>query len=238
MKAAGASTSGAVSRIQLFYRDRLLPRIVEAALGSGTERYRRRVTAELEGRVLELGFGSGRNLDFLPFTVTQVLAVEPSSGAWRLATDRIARSSASVQPTGSDAARIDLPAESVDHVLVTWSLCTIADIDAALSEAWRVLRPGGGIHFVEHGRSPDKSVARWQDRLTPVWRKLAGGCHLNRDVPALLGAAGFELESLEEFNLVRPQALGHCWIGSARKLAGTPQISRESDGGSACSPPS
>jgi SAM-dependent methyltransferase len=110
-----------------------------------------------------------------------------------------------------------LDSASVDHALTTWTLCTIPDVKRALSEVCRVLRPGGSLHFVEHGRSPDAKVARWQDRLTPLQRRLAGGCHLNRPIDLLVTQSGFELARLENYYLQGPKTFGYSFEGIATK---------------------
>ncbi len=144
--------------------------------------------------MLELGFGSGLNTRFYPDGVDVVEAVEPSDLGWELSERRRRRSPAPVQRVGLDGQRLAVPGTTYDAVLCTFTLCTIPDPQLALSEVRRVLRRGGALHFVEHGLAPTDTVQRWQRRLEPLQRRVAGGCHLTRDVPALLRAAGFELE--------------------------------------------
>jgi len=122
-----------------------------------------------------------------------------------------------VEYVGLDGARLPVESESIDHVLVTWSICTIPDVDAALCEMKRVLRSNGQLHFVEHGLSPDANVAKWQDRLTPVQRWWAGGCHLNRPIDALIEKAGFELTRLETFYARGPKPTGYMYEGVATR---------------------
>lgn len=153
----------------------MLPRLVDLVLGRAFEETRARVAAGVSGQVLEVGFGSGRNVPHYPDTVTRVRAVDPATGARGIAARRIAASSIPVEFVGSDGQDLPLPTASVDHVLITWSLCTIPDPARALAEVHRVLRPGGGLHFVEHGRAPDPRTTRWQDRLTPA-RSWAAAC--------------------------------------------------------------
>ena len=152
-----------------WWSERVLPRAVNRVLDTPEVNQRRaRVCRGLAGTVLEVGFGSGLNVAFYPAEVRQVLAVEPSEVAWRLADARRAASAASFTRAGLDGQRLELPDASVDAALSTYTLCTIPDLPAALNEIRRVLRPGGALHFLEHGRSPDPSVASWQRRLTPA----------------------------------------------------------------------
>lgn len=200
------------------YRDHILPRIVERACGlAGLEPLRRRVCAGLRGEVVEIGFGSGHNVPFYPREVTRVLAVEPADLAWRLADARIAASPVAVERSGLDGQRLTLGDESVDTALVTFSLCTIPDVLAALAEVRRVLRPEGTVHFVEHGLAPDGDVRRWQRRLEPIQKRLAGGCHLTREPVALLEAAGFAIVEVDQFyQQDAPRPLGALSLGVAR----------------------
>jgi len=147
--------------------------------------------------VLEVGFGSGRNVPHYPASVSRVRAVDPATVGRRLAADRVAASQVPVEYVGLDGKLLPVDDGTVDHVLVTWTLCTIPDVDQALREMRRVLRPGGTLRFVEHGKAPDDSVARWQDRLTPIQRRLFGGCHLNRPIDALIERSGFTMTALD-----------------------------------------
>ena len=157
------------------YQDRILPRLTDVAMSRREfTAIRARVSAGLQGEVLEIGFGSGLNVPYYPAAVTRVLAVDPATAGRKLAAARVAASPVPVEYTGLDGQALPLEAASVDHVLTTWTLCTIPDAAQALAEVCRVLRPGGSLHFVEHGRSPDARVAAWQDRLTPWQRRLAG----------------------------------------------------------------
>lgn len=199
-----------------FYEDRILPRIVDLTLsGPAVARIRARVCAGLSGEVLEVGFGSGRNVPHYPATVQRVRAVEPAEAARRLAADRVADSPVTIEHVGLDGTHLPVDSGSVDHVLVTWTLCTIPDVQGALAEMHRVLRPGGVLHFVEHGRAPDPRVARWQDRLTPLQRRVAGGCHLNRPIGSLVRGAGFEVRDLDTYYALRPKVFGHFYEGTA-----------------------
>jgi ubiquinone/menaquinone biosynthesis C-methylase UbiE len=178
---------------------------------------RERVTAGLAGDVLEIGFGSGRNLPHLPSSVNRLLAVEPAAVGRKLASRRIAEAPIPVEFVGADGQELPLADASVDHVLVTWTLCTIPDVDRALREIHRVLQPGGTLHFVEHGRSPRPGVAQWQDRLTPLWGVLFGGCHLNRSIDALIEGAGLGLDAIRTYNMGGPELMGYAYEGVAKK---------------------
>ncbi|MGY6499857.1 MAG: class I SAM-dependent methyltransferase [Acidimicrobiales bacterium] len=197
------------------YEDRVLPRIIDITIGRAFDPVRARVAAGLSGDVLEIGFGSGRNVAHYPDAVRRVLAVEPSPGARRLAEPRIAAGSTPVEMIGLDGQDLALDDQAVDHVLVTWTLCSIPDVDRALAEIHRVLRPGGRLHFVEHGRSPDPRIARRQRRLGPVWRRAFGGCHLDRPIPELIARAGL-VPQVETYEL-RPRFVGYTYEGTAAK---------------------
>ena len=181
-----------------FYRQHVLPRLVDRACNSGElRRWRRQVTAGLSGTVVEIGFGSGLNVPAYPLGVELVYAVEPASTARRLAEERIAESHVRVEHVGLRGESIPLDDGTCDGALSTFTLCTIPDVERALAEVRRVLRPGGRFHFLEHGLSPDDSVATWQRRVEPAQKLLADGCHLTRDPLELVSAAGFEIEWTE-----------------------------------------
>jgi ubiquinone/menaquinone biosynthesis C-methylase UbiE len=203
-----------------FYDEQVLPRVIDVMLGAKEMApLRERVTAGVEGEVLEVGFGSGRNVPFYPATTTRVRAVDPATVGRKLAAERVAASRVPVEYVGLDGEALPLPDESVDHVLTTWTLCTIPDVDRALGEIRRVLRPGGALHFLEHGRSPDAKVAVWQDRLTPLQRRIAGGCHLNRPIDDLVRGAELEITTLDRYYLKGPKSLGSMYEGVAVKVA-------------------
>lgn len=183
-----------------FYRDRALPRLINRVCGAAsTVPNRRRVCAGLHGRVLEIGFGSGLNLPHYPGAVTSVDAVEPADLAWRLAADRVAASGPPVRRAGLDGQSLPFADDTFDTALSTWTLCTIPDVGAALREVRRVLKPGGTLHFLEHGLAPDAPVRRWQHRLEPLQKRLAGGCHITREVADLVTDAGFVVTELDAF---------------------------------------
>jgi ubiquinone/menaquinone biosynthesis C-methylase UbiE len=203
-----------------FYNDQVVPRVIDVMLGmKELVPLRERVTAGVEGEVLEVGFGSGRNVPFYPSSTTRVRAVDPATVGRKLAAARVAASPVPVEYVGLDGEALPLPDESVDHVLTTWTLCTIPDVERALGEMRRVLRPGGALHFLEHGRSPDTKVAAWQDRLTPIQRQLAGGCHLNRPIDDLVRGSGLEVRTLDRYYLKGPKALGYMFEGVAVRPA-------------------
>ncbi len=200
------------------YRDQILPRIVDLAMrGSDVEQVRARVAAALDGEVLEIGFGSGLNIPFYPATLTRVLAVDPAAVGRKLAAKRAAASTVAIEYIGLDAQRLPVDDASADHVLSTWTLCTIPDPMVAMAEIIRVLRPGGAFHFVEHGRSPDTGVARMQDRLNPLQGLVFGGCHLNRPIDQLVTASGLELTRLETYYMKGPRAMEYTFEGIAVK---------------------
>jgi ubiquinone/menaquinone biosynthesis C-methylase UbiE len=183
-----------------YYGDRVLPRIVNVACGvKSNEPLRRRACADLHGTVVEIGFGSGHNVPCYPPDVVEVTAIEPSDLAWELAAERVAGATVPVRRLGLDGQRLPLDDNSQDAALSTWTMCTIPDIAAALGEVRRVLKPGGTLHFVEHGLAPDEKVQRWQYRLEPLQKRLFGGCHLTRPITELLLAAGFEIVERDEF---------------------------------------
>lgn len=200
------------------WESRFLPRMIDRSCGMALLRpLREQATRGLRGRVLEIGYGSGLNNDLYPRAVTEVLAVEPSEEAWRIAQDRPA--AVPVRRVGLDGARVDLEEGSVDAVLATFVLCTIPDVTAALNECRRVLAGDGVLHLAEHGLAPQPRVARWQRRLEPLQRRIAGGCHLTRDPRALLAEAGFTDIDLTSGYLDVP-AVSRPWsyisVGTAR----------------------
>jgi ubiquinone/menaquinone biosynthesis C-methylase UbiE len=200
------------------YGDHVLPRIINVACNTKVAKEQRaRVCEGLAGDVVEIGFGSGLNVPFYPAGVTRVAAVEPADAGWKLAEKRLRDAPVPVERSGLDGQSLPLPDDSFDAALSTWTMCTIPDIDAALRELRRVLKPGGRLHFVEHGLAPDENVRRWQHRLNPVQNRLFGGCNLNRPTVDLLRGAGFEVEHVDEYyEQGSPKFLGAHSLGVVR----------------------
>lgn len=210
--------------VMAFYRDRVFPRIMNRACNTATTRHiRAEVCAPLAGEVLEIGFGTGLNLPHLSSAVTRLLAVDPMRATKRgqdLAAERLAASPVDVEFVGLDGERLELADDSVDAALSTWTLCSIPDAPAAVREIARVLRPGGALHFVEHGRSPDADVRRWQDRLNGIQNRVACGCHLNRDIPALIEDGGMAVSTVKTFYAEgEPKLFGWTFQGIAQPAA-------------------
>lgn len=202
-----------------FYRSQVLPRIQNKVMDTKVTRATRaRVCEGLHGEVVEIGFGTGLNAYCYPPEVSKVFAVEPSKVCMHLAQPRIAKTSAKVELAGLTGERLDLPSEEFDAVLSTWTLCTIPDMDAALAEVRRVLKPGGTFHFVEHGHSPDEGVARWQRRFEPFSKRIFGGCHLTRKMDERIEQAGFAVGSLDTYYAKGdPKPFGYTFEGRAMK---------------------
>jgi ubiquinone/menaquinone biosynthesis C-methylase UbiE len=184
------------------YGEQVVPRIINFACGMKVaDQYRKQVCEGLDGEVVEIGFGSGLNIPFYPAGVTRVAAVEPSNVGWHLAGKRLAASEIAVQRSGLDGQSLSFPDDTFDAAVSTWTLCTIPDAAAALGELRRVLRPGGTLHFVEHGLAPaeDEGIRNWQRRLEPLQKRLFGGCHLTRSVVDMLTNSGFIISELDVF---------------------------------------
>jgi SAM-dependent methyltransferase len=199
------------------YAERVLPRLLALAMRAPRlVPSRARIGAAAEGVVLELGIGSGLNLPFYGPAVREVIGVEPSAALRRFAAARAAGGGVPLTVLEGTAERLPVATGSVDTVVTTWTLCSVGEPHAALAEALRILRPGGRLLFAEHGLAPDPGVARWQRSLTPGWRRLAGGCHLDRRVDALLDAAGFRIERLETGYLGGPRVATFMYQGAAQ----------------------
>jgi ubiquinone/menaquinone biosynthesis C-methylase UbiE len=186
------------------YQQRILPRLIHFGMRQKQlAPLRERLVAPARGKVLEIGIGSGLNLPFYPRDIELLLGLDPSPALLQIARRHSTWVHFPVELSEGRAEDIPLEAAAVDHVVMSWTLCSVADPLRALKEVRRVLRPGGSLLFVEHGRAPETPVARWQDRLTPVWRRLFGGCHLNRPIDRLLERAGLGLAELEAGHLIK-----------------------------------
>jgi ubiquinone/menaquinone biosynthesis C-methylase UbiE len=199
----------------------ILPRLIDAACSAGPiDKQRAKIVPQAEGVVLELGFGSGLNLPhYDPRKVQRLIALEPSQGMLARAKDKASVSPFQVDVLPETAEALSLGEASVDTVLVTYSLCTIPDPVSALAAARRVLKPGGKLLFCEHGVAPDAEVQRWQRRIEPVWKVIGGGCHLTREIPKLVAAAGFAIDRMDTMYLPKsPRWAGYNYWGAARSI--------------------
>jgi len=202
-----------------YYEDHILPRLVHLSMRQDRFlAYRRRVVSAARGRVLEIGVGSGLNLPLYTDVVEHVIGIDTSPQLLSMASDVRRHHALSIELIEGSAEALPLRDMSVDTVVTTWTLCTIPAARVALREMRRVLRPSGALLFVEHGRSQDESVRRWQDRLTPAWKRLAGGCHLNRPIRQLLEESGFGIERLETGYMKGPRPMTFMYEGTARPL--------------------
>ena len=199
------------------YDRHILPHLIDFACGMGAVmKARSQIVPLAHGRVLEIGIGSGLNLSFYdPQRVEVVVGVDPSAAMQRLARERAAHCQVPVEMIALELGQIQAADASFDDIVCTFTLCTIPDAVSALREMRRVLKPGGRLLFCEHGLAPDLPVVRWQKRLTPLWKPLAGGCHLDRDIPALIGAGGFHIRELSTGYLKGPRPMTHVYRGWA-----------------------
>lgn len=205
-----------------FYENHILPHIIDRACSMGqVMKLRSQVVPLARGRVLEVGMGSAINLEFYNADcVDMVYGLEPSEGMRRKAMPNLAKSPVKVEWLDLPGEKIPLDDHSVDTVLLTFTLCTIPDWQTALQQMWRVLKPGGELLFLEHGESPHTNIRKWQHRITPGWKKLAGGCHLNRHIADLIRHAGFEILELENLYIPKaPKIAGYIYKGRAIKPA-------------------
>jgi len=199
------------------YQEQILPILINFSMRQkNLAAYRRRVVPAAQGRVLEIGIGSGLNLPFYSPTVQQVIGLDPSPKLLAMARRTERPGSGKVEFVEGSAEEIPLEDASIDTVVTTWTLCSVPDASRALGEMRRVLRPAGRLLFVEHGRAPDPSVVRWQDRLTPIWKRIGGGCHLNRAIGVLIEGAGFQFDRLETGYMRGPKPMTFMYEGSAR----------------------
>jgi ubiquinone/menaquinone biosynthesis C-methylase UbiE len=200
-----------------FYKDRILPYLIHHAMRQkDLAAYRSRVVPAAEGRVLEIGVGSGLNLPFYSAKVRHVIGLDPSPKLLSMARQAARPAMAPAEFVEGSAEAIPLEDRSVDTVVTTWTLCSIPDAPRSLREMRRVLKPGGRLLFVEHGRAPDASVGWWQDHLNPAWKRIGGGCHLNRAIKTLIEGAGFQFERIETGYMRGPRPMSFMYEGSAR----------------------
>jgi ubiquinone/menaquinone biosynthesis C-methylase UbiE len=203
-----------------FYARRVLPHIINLAMkNKDATRLRSDWVPQARGEVLEIGIGSGLNLPFYSSEVRRVYGVEPSVALQEMARKRAAAGRTKVEFLSQSAEDVlPLADESIDTIVMTWTLCSIPDAPRALAQMRRVLKADGRLLFVEHGRSPDANVVAWQDRLTPVWKKIGGGCHLNRKIDEVLVIAGFEIGELKTSYLPGPRPMTYTYQGFARRV--------------------
>jgi ubiquinone/menaquinone biosynthesis C-methylase UbiE len=200
------------------YEQWVLPRLLESAMRNGRlTPYREKVIRPARDLVLEIGVGSGLNLPLYGPPVGRVVALDPSPELLRLANNRLADARVPVSLVRASAEQLPAANEVFDTIVLTWTLCSIANPIEALTEMWRVLKPGGRLLFVEHGLSPDTRVAGWQHGLTPCWKRIGGGCHLDRKMDDLIRAAGFRIDAIETGYMSGPKPWTFMYRGSAAK---------------------
>jgi ubiquinone/menaquinone biosynthesis C-methylase UbiE len=201
-----------------FYENHIVPRLIDAGCSTKPIRKQReKVVPHAEGRILEVGMGSAINIPFYDVSkVEMVWGLEPSEGMRRKAAPRIANAPFPIEWLGLPGEEIPLDDDSADTVLLTFTLCTIPDFRKALGQMRRVLKPGGRLLFAEHGAAPDEDVRKWQDRVNPIWKRFAGGCNINREIPQSISEAGFKIEELETMYLPgTPRIAAFQYWGSA-----------------------
>ena len=200
-----------------FYKEQILPLLINLSMRQqNLAAYRSRVIPAADGRVLEIGIGSGLNLPFYSRNIEGLIGLDPSPKLLSMTRQNARLDLRSVELVEGSADAIPLEDSSIDTVVTTWTLCSIPDARRALGEMHRVLRPTGRLLFVEHGRAPDPNVVWWQDHLTPVWKRIGGGCHLNRAINMLIEGAGFRFECFETGYMRGPKPLTFMYEGSAR----------------------
>jgi ubiquinone/menaquinone biosynthesis C-methylase UbiE len=202
-----------------FYSQVIFPRILDLSMSSSMlTKYRQQVLADVEGEVLEIGFGTGLNLPYYPKTTHKIIAVDPNPTMKRLAQKRIAVSEIEVEFCQLGSEVLPMEDNCFDSVVSTWTLCSIPKVEQALQEIYRVLKPEGRFFFVEHGLSPDRAVQEWQHRLNPIQKRIGDGCNLNRNIEALIEGANLSFERMERGYLENtPKFLGYLYKGVARK---------------------
>lgn len=204
-----------------FWSESVFPRFLEWSARDNAElkELRARTLAPAQGRVLELGFGTGLNLPFYPPAVTEIVAIDPNPGMSRIAHERMQALGRTVEHHQISAESLPFDRSSFDSVVCTLTLCSIPNVTAALDEVSRVLKPGGQLLFFEHGRHADASVARWQDRFDPLWGRIFDGCHINRDIAKLVGAAGLQMSGVEHPLIRGPRMVSYLYLGRAMRPA-------------------
>lgn len=206
------------------YARYILPVLIDLAMRNKAARTERaRFVPLARGVTLEIGVGSGLNIPYYSSEIEKLYALDPSEELLRKAVRLSKRSTFPVVPLCHPAERIPLPNASIDSVVMTWTLCSIADPLAALAEIRRVLTADGKLIFIEHGRAADAAVVRWQDRLTPIWRRFTGGCHLNRPIDSLLAHGGFAAPGIEKSYVPGPRFGSYFYRGIARSVFNPPQ---------------
>ena len=202
------------------YDKYILPKVLNCTCGSKPISYQRKKVVPLaKGIVLDIGIGSGLNIPFYDLSmIDKIYGLDPSSELIKIAKKMAVKKNISIEFLLCGAEDIPLPNNSIDTVLITYSMCTIPEVLKANYEMFRVLKPDGRLIFCEHGLAPDKSVAKWQKRINPVWGKIAGGCNLDRDIPDLISSSGFKILSIEEMYLPStPKFAGYNYWGIAQK---------------------
>jgi len=201
-----------------FYSSVIFPRLLDVSMSSASmTRYRQQLLQDVSGSVLEIGFGTGLNLPHYPAAVTSLTAIDPNEGMGKVARKRIEASALDVKTISLSGEALSLPDASFDNVVCTWTLCSIPNADKALREAYRVLKPGGRFFFIEHGLSNEASIQTWQNRITPVQKIVADGCHLNRKMDELVRSVFDEVTVDEFYAHDLPKILGYFYRGTAVK---------------------
>jgi len=199
-----------------FYQNWILPALIDLAMRNKHLRpYRQRVAGAAEGRVLEIGIGSGLNLPFYARRAEQIFGLDPSPRLLARARRKAQRTPVDIRLLTGSAECIPLADRSIDTIVTTWTACSIPQVATALADMRRVLKPGGRLLFVEHGRAPEPGVALWQDRLNPLWRRISGGCQLNRKIDHLIDDAGFRIDRLETGYIPGPKPMTFLYEGAA-----------------------
>ena len=201
-----------------FYSNLIIPYCIDLAMsGSTLEQYRQQLLADVTGEILEIGFGTGLNLPHYPPSVTKITTIDPNPGMRKLARSRIEQSKITVDYKVLSGEEVPLADESFDSIVCTWTLCSIPQVERAISEVYRLLKPTGKFYFIEHGLSRDAGVRVWQNRLTPIQKAIADGCHLNRRIGHLVGQQ-FAGVTTEQFYAPKlPKVIGYMYRGIATK---------------------